>query len=224
MHRRVALALAMLLPLSAASSDRVEHGEVAGPAPAVVLKELEAGNARFVAGKPRHPNASTARRKELGNGQHPKAAILGCADSRVPPELVFDEGLGDLFVVRVAGNVADPVNVGSLEYAVEHLGVGLIVVLGHHRCGAVRAAAEAGGHAAGNIGAIVSEIAPAVEQAKASPPREGLLDDAAHLNARRAAAALAERSPILEKRVADGKLRIAVAVYDVQSGKVEFEK
>jgi carbonic anhydrase len=141
----------------------------------------------------------------------------------VPPELVFDEGLGDLFVVRVAGNVADPVNVGSVEYAAEHLGVPLVVVLGHHSCGAVKATAEANGKAEGNIGAIVAEIAPAVDAARKAPGKEGLVNDAVHANAKRTAAALTERSAVLKHLVAEGKLRIAVGVYDLESGKVEFE-
>lgn len=216
----LALAVALLAPAAALAND---HAAPAAPSPDAVLKQLKAGNARFVAGKSVHPDGSVARRGTLTKGQAPKAVILGCSDSRVPPELVFDEGLGDLFVIRVAGNVADPVNLGSVEYAAEHLGTGVVVVLGHHACGAVKATAESGGKAEGNIGAIVAEIAPAVEQAKASPGKEGLLDDSSHANARRAAAALTERSPVLAKLVEEGKLKIAVAVYDLASGKVEFE-
>jgi carbonic anhydrase len=220
MHLRHLAVLAAALPALALATDH--HAAPAGPAPEAVLKELQQGNARFVAGKPKHPDQSTARRAELAKGQHPKAAILGCADSRVPPELVFDEGLGDLFVVRVAGNVADPVDVGSLEYAVEHLGVGVVVVLGHHSCGAVKATVDTGGKAEGNIGAILAEIAPAVDEAKAAPGKEGLADDAAHANAKRTAAALVDRSPILKKAVEEKKLQIVAAVYDVKSGNVEW--
>ena len=217
--RRVAV-LAAVLPVVALAAD--PHAKPAAPVPDAVLKDLQQGNARFVAGKAKHPDESVAHRKELAGGQHPEAVILGCADSRVPPELVFDEGLGDLFVVRVAGNVADPVDVGSVEYAVEHLGVGVVVVLGHHSCGAVTSTVEAGGKAEGNIGAILAEIQPAVEQAKASPGKEGLVDDAVHLNAQRTAAALVERSPILKKAVEEKKLKIVAAVYDLKSGQVEW--
>lgn len=217
--RRLAV-LAVTIPALALAA---EHAAPAHANPDAVLKDLAAGNARFVAGKPRHPDESRARRAALTKGQQPKAAILGCADSRVPPELVFDEGLGDLFVVRVAGNVADPVDLGSLEYAAEHLGVSVVVVLGHHSCGAVKATADAGGKADGNIGAIVAEIAPAIEQAKASPGREGLLDDAAHVNARRTAAALVERSPVLKKLVEEHRVKIVSAVYDLETGRVEFD-
>lgn len=215
------LAVAVTLPALSAAA---EHPAPSSPPPETVLKMLQAGNARFVSGKLRHPHASAQRRGQLTQGQHPKAAILGCADSRVPPELVFDEGLGDLFVVRVAGNVADSVDVGSIEYAVEHLGVGLVVVLGHHSCGAVKATADAGGKAEGNIGAIVSEIAPAVEQARAAPGKEGLVDDAVHVNARRTAAALVERSPVLKQAVEEKKVRIVAAVYDLATGKVDWRE
>jgi carbonic anhydrase len=218
---RLLAVVAAALPIVVAAEEH--HAVVAAPGADAVLKELRAGNARFVAGKPTHPDASTGRRAELAKGQHPKAAILGCADSRVPPELVFDEGLGDLFVVRVAGNVADPVDVGSIEYAVEHLGVGLVVVLGHHSCGAVKATADSGGKAEGNVGAILAEIAPAVEQARAAPGKEGLVDDAVHVNANRTAGALVDRSPVLKKAVEEKKLKIVAAVYDLKTGRVEFE-
>src|SRR3954451_10886779 len=104
------------------------------------LSRLLAGNERFVAHKERHPDESAGRRRELVSGQHPFAVILGCSDSRVAPELLFDEGLGDLFVIRVAGNIVDDDILASIEYAVEHLGTKLVVVLGHEKCGAVSAA------------------------------------------------------------------------------------
>jgi carbonic anhydrase len=221
MNRIASIALvALFAPAAVSASDAAAP---AAPSPQLVLKQLQDGNARFVAGKPLHPDGSVARRRDLAKGQRPKAIVLGCSDSRVPPELVFDEGLGDLFVVRVAGNVADPVNLGSVEYAAEHLGSPVVVVLGHHACGAVKATAESGGKAEGNLGAIVAEIAPAVEQAKAAAGKDGLLHDAAHANARRAARAMTERSPVLAKLVEEGRLKIAVAVYDLDSGKVEFE-
>ena len=163
--------------------------------------------------------------KALAGGQKPFATIIGCSDSRVAPELVFDQGLGDLFVVRVAGNVADPVDLGSVEYAAEHLGVPAIVVLGHHGCGAVKATAEAvakGEKVEGNLGAIVGEIAPAVDAARKAPGKEGLLNDAAHANARRTAAALVERSAVVKKLVEEGKVKIAVAIYDVETGTIEW--
>jgi carbonic anhydrase len=220
MLARLVLAVVLLAP---ALSFADEHAAHSGPTAEAVLKDLKEGNARFVSGQALHPNDTPVVRAKLADGQKPKAAILGCADSRVPPELVFDEGLGDLFVVRTAGNVTGPMGVGSIEYAAEHLGVPLVVVLGHHRCGAVKATTEANGHAEGNIGEIVKAIAPAVAQAKAAPAKEGLVDDAVHVNARRTAESLTERSPLLKKLVAEGKVKIAVAVYDLATGKVEFE-
>src|SRR5690349_11077443 len=116
---------------------------------------LESGNRRFASGKPESRNL-VARRKELAKTQNPRVAVLSCADSRVPPELVFDEGLGDLFVVRSAGENADPLAVGSLEYAVEHLGTVVIVVMGHQSCGAVKAACASGEVGSPNLEAVVT--------------------------------------------------------------------
>jgi carbonic anhydrase len=187
------------------------------------MRELLAGNARFVEGKPANKELGDARRRALALGQHPKAAILSCSDSRVPPEHLFDQGLGDLFVIRLAGNVPEPAAVGSVEYAVEHLGVGLVVVLGHHACGAVKAALE-GGEPEGDVGLIVKDIAPAVRTARATGKAGAALEDAVvHENARRAAAALTERSAAVRRLVREGKLEIKVAVYDLATGQLELE-
>src|SRR5436190_1868071 len=119
-------------------------GQDPAQAPDAVISELKAGNAHHVAKQYRRPNQTEDRQRELASGQHPHAAILTCADSRVPPEIVFDQGLGDLFDVRVAGNVATDAEIASLEYAAEHLHTPLVVVMGHQRCGAVSAAVEGG--------------------------------------------------------------------------------
>ena len=132
------------------------------------LARLMAGNQRFTQHKEQHPDESLARRKELISEQHPFAVVLGCADSRVPPELLFDQGLRDLFVIRVAGNIVDDAILGSIEYAVEHLGTQLIVVLGHETCGAV-SAAVAGGEAAGHLQALVTAIQPSVAATAQNP-------------------------------------------------------
>ena len=215
--------VAALLTATAALASGHGHEAKAAPSPDAVLKELMAGNARFAAGRNKMPRMGAAHRAALAKGQNPKAIVLGCSDSRVPPELVFDEGLGDLFVVRVAGNVAEPDTVGSIEYAAEHLGTPLLVVLGHLGGGAVTAAAEAGAASPeGNIGSIVKDIQPAVASVK-KPGPEGLVHDAVHANARAVAAAISARSPAIAELQKEGKLKIVVGVYDLASGKVEIE-
>jgi carbonic anhydrase len=184
------------------------------------LAELKAGNERFARGKAAHHNQSMARVREVVASQKPEAIILGCADSRVPPEVIFDEGIGDLFVVRVAGNVSEPATTGSIEYAAEHLHVPLIVVLGHHNCGAVKASAEAHGPVEGNLGEIVKELQPAVAAAKANPGKLGLVNDAVHANARLVAGQLVSESKVLEHLVHEGKVKIVTAIYDLDTGKV----
>src|SRR3954466_12334475 len=133
--------------------------------PDAALAKLNEGNARFVASKVSDGKPTAAKRAETGQAQHPFAVILGCADSRVAPEIVFDQNIGDLFVVRTAGNLVDDYALGSIEYAVEHLGTRLIVVLGHERCGAV-SAALASDSAPGHINSLVRDIHPAVAAAK----------------------------------------------------------
>ena len=184
-----------------------------------IWQELLSGNKRFAEGNPTHPNQSMARRQEMAKGQNPRAAVLACADSRVSPEIVFDQGLGDLFVVRVAGNVVNDPILGSLEYAVEHLGTRLIVVLGHQRCGAV-AAACAGGEAPGHIGSLVQALAPAVDKISAS--EEGRVDWVAKENVRMMAKSLRSCGPILEELVRQGKLEVAGAFYNLDTGAVEI--
>ena len=137
-----------------------------GISPVEALQRLKTGNQRFVASKLQHPHQSAERRTELATSQHPFAIVLGCADSRTAPEVVFDQGLGDIFVIRVAGNVLNDETLGSIEYGVEHLGAQLIVVLGHERCGAVKAAREliaAKAEAPGHIQSLIKAIQPAVE-------------------------------------------------------------
>ena len=184
-----------------------------------IWQELLSGNKRFAEGNPTHPNQSIARRQEMAKGQNPRAAVLACADSRVSPEIVFDQGLGDLFVVRVAGNVVNDPILGSLEYAVEHLGTRLIVVLGHQRCGAV-AAACAGGEAPGHIGSLVQALAPAVD--KIGKSEEGRVDWVAKENVRMMAKSLRSCGPILEEFVRQGKLEVAGAFYNLDTGAVEI--
>jgi len=186
------------------------------------LERLLTGNRRFATGAPTFPNQTPARRQELVAGQKPFAAILGCSDSRVPPEIIFDQGLGDLFVVRVAGDIVDNASLGSLEYAVEHLGVPLILVLGHSGCGAVQAAVAGGAHE-GSIHVLVAAIEPAVEVARLEPGP--LLENAVRANVQLVVRQLRSAGPVLapseshDKPLA-GDLQILGALYDLASGVV----
>jgi carbonic anhydrase len=185
--------------------------------PRSALDELLAGNERFIAGQSRHPHQDAARRAETSQGQHPFAVIVGCADSRVPPELVFDCGLGDLFVVRVAGDVCEDAALGSIEYAVEHLGTRTIMVLGHERCGAVEATVK-GGELPGHMRAFTAAIAPNV---RGSGETGDKLDQAVRANARAIAKQIATCTPILTEFVHKGELQVVAARYDLDTGKVE---
>lgn len=197
-----------------------QHG--GGVSPDEALKKLMDGNARYASDKGKTGDISDTRRQELAKGQKPFAIIVSCSDSRVAPEHLFDQGLGDLFVVRVAGNVVDPIEIGSVEYAAEHLGSQLIVVLGHEKCGAVKATIDTGGKAEGNIGAIVKKIAPAVNKAKASAKGDDLLNACVQENAKKTAKDLIANSKILKHMADEGKIRIVVGEYMLGTGKVEI--
>jgi carbonic anhydrase len=188
--------------------------------PKQASQRLVDGNARFVAGHAQHAHQDSDRRTELANSQHPFAVILGCADSRTGPELLFDQGLGDLFVVREAGNVLDDHTLGSIEYAVEHLHSPLIVVLGHERCGAVAAAREtiaANGHADGHIDSLVEAIRPAVEATKGKDAEATCKANIANM-----VRALKTSDPLLEPMVEKGEVEVVGAYYDLDTGVVTF--
>ena len=183
------------------------------------LRELKAGNEHHVQNRYTDPHRSSSRRQELAKGQHPHAIVLSCADSRVPPEIVFDRGLGDLFTVRVAGNIAGDAEIASIEYAVEHLHAPLVVVMGHQSCGAVAAAIE-GGEAPGHLPALIAAIRPAVEKARGLPGN--LSENAVRLNVERVVHELRSTKPVLSELVESGKLRIVGAVYSLDSGRVTW--
>ena len=189
------------------------------PTPEQALQRLIDGNARFVAGHPEHQNQSVARRVEVASGQAPFAVIVTCSDSRVSPEFYFDQGLGDLFVVRDAGNTLNDHVIGSIEYAVEHLHASIVLVVGHEKCGAV-AAAIAGGRAEGRIATIIEAIRPAVFDTRNQAGDK--TDNAVRGNARRAAKTLATTGPIISQAVQSGEIKIFAARYDLASGKVEL--
>lgn len=214
---KVILPLALLPVLAAAQHAPVQHaaGQIS---PEKALARLMEGNRRHVQHRERHPDMEVKRRHELATaGQHPFAVVLGCADSRVPPELLFDQGLGDMFVVRDAGNVIDDEILGSIEYAVEHLGVQLVMVLGHEKCGAV-SAAVAGGEAHGHIKTVVEAIHPAVEESAAEPGDK--VHNCVVANARRTARLIRESEPILKPLASSGRVLVVAADYDLYTGKV----
>lgn len=185
--------------------------------PQAALTRLLEGNKRFVEGRRLNPNQSRLRLQETAVAQYPFAAILGCADSRVPAEIVFDQGLGDLFVVRLAGNVASQTAIGSLEFATAVLGTQLIVVVGHARCGAVIAATK-NDPLPGRIGVFVEDIKPAVERVR---NKSGDLEaNSIIANVQYQVERLRESSTILSGLIKAGKLRIAGCHYDLASGKV----
>lgn len=280
-----AFALSTAATVSAARASTAGVAPVPIVAPDVAIERLKAGNARFVKGKPSRPNATPKRRAEIAASQHPFAIVVSCSDSRVPPEMVFDAGLGDLFVVRTAGEVVTAVEMASIEYAVDHLGASLVLVMGHERCGAVKVAVEyrnppalplpgvpkpaadshgdghgkahddghgdahAHAHADGHgdahadtkptrvretnpdfggpkprdhIGALINEILPAVEAAERRSRRGDLLDEAVRVQAKSMVRRLVEDSPTLKAFLVSGRLRIAAARYDLDTGEVEL--
>ena len=217
-RRRLTLtALAGLLCLLPGA--RADEQATGGISPDVALQQLKDGNQRFVAGKTIHAGGYVTRRTELARSQKPIAVVVSCSDSRVPPEAVFDQGLGDIFVVRSAGEVVDDVAIGSIEYAVEHLSTQLILVLGHERCGAVAAAVD-GGDARGHVAAVVKAIQPAVAETKGQPGDP--VENAVRANTLRVARLLRTSTPVLAERVKSGKLKIVAARYDLDTGQVEI--
>ena len=202
-----------------ARSDRAKADSLSQSlSPDAALKKLLEGNQRFVQQKPIHPDQSKARLQEVAKMQQPFATILSCADSRVPPEILFDEGIGDLFDVRVAGNVAIPEVIGSLEYAAVVLGSPLIMVLGHERCGAVTAAVK-GGQLLGYIGTFVKAIEPALKNAKGKAGDDSV-DKAVIANVRYQIEELQRNSILLNQRMLENKLKIVGGRYDLDTGEV----
>ncbi len=186
--------------------------------PREALDRLIEGNRRFMEDRSEHPRRDAAQRAMLRKGQRPFAAIVGCADSRVPAELIFDQGLGDLFMVRVAGNVAAPVVIGSIEYAVAILGVKIVAVLGHEGCGAVQTALE-DGPVTDSIQIIMNEIRPVV--AEVGKTATDVLDAVVRANIINVSKALVSRSDTIRSRVERGDLLIVPLLYEFENGHVE---
>jgi len=211
------VALLASVSLIFAADHAVDHGTTS-VSPDEALAKLKAGNERFASTKITTGKPVAERRAETAQSQHPFAVILGCADSRTSPELVFDQNIGDLFVVRTAGNLVDDHTLGSIEYAVEHLGARLIVVLGHERCGAVSAALGSA-TAPGHVNSLVHDIQPAVQATKgqAGDPVENAILE----NARQMAARIRHEAQLGEL---GGSVRVVVGVYNLDTGKVEWPK
>jgi carbonic anhydrase len=194
------------------------------------LERLREGNRRFASGDPSHDSRSDrARRDALTSGQQPFAAILGCSDSRVPVEIVFDQGLGDLFVIRVAGNVVAPSQIGSVEFAAERFGTRLVVVLGHSRCGAIQATLEQlqrpRENQSRNLHSIVDRIRPSVESLLATELRhepDSLVRQAVRANIRASVGHLRYGSPLIEQLVRQSGLLVVGAEYSLETGLVDF--
>lgn len=197
----------------------MENNSYQPPTADEALTRLVTGNERYVKAQMEHPRRGIDRRQELTDGQKPFAIILGCADSRVSPTVAFDQGLGDLFVIRVAGNVVDTTVLGSIEYAAAFLEVPLIVVLGHSSCGAV-GAAVAGGDLPGHLPDLIKIIEPAVKRARDAAG--DLLENAIQANAKRVAHELATSEPVLAGLVSEGKLKVVAAEYYLEDGRVEW--
>jgi carbonic anhydrase len=204
-------------------ADAVIPTETARPTitnPDAALKQLMDGNARFVDAKMVHPAQDPEHRLRVSRGQQPFAVILTCSDSRLPPEVIFDQGLGDLFVVRVAGNVVDAALLGSVEYAVAHLNTPLVVVIGHARCGAVEATLEGIQHNSkphGYIGSLIEAITPAVPVAEQRPG--DLLENTIRVNAEMSRDAIAKSSE-LAGRLKAGEVKVLAAYYSLDDGVV----
>ncbi len=192
---------------------------ISGITPDGALQKLMEGNQRYIQQKRTFPDQARSRVVEVAQGQHPFATILACSDSRVAPEIIFDQGLGDLFDIRIAGNFIDDVVLGNMEYAALELGVPLLVILGHERCGAVKAALD-GKAVPGHISTLVAAIKPAVDATK---NREGdAWDNAVRANVKMNVNKLKSSSPILAAAVKAGQLKVVGARYDLDSGQVEI--
>ena len=228
MFSSLALAGSMALPAGSALAAEPAHGhDSAGLTPDQALARLIEGNRSFVAGRPNGSDLTTRRRLALAKGQTPFAALIGCADSRVGPEHLLGAGLGELFIVRTAGNYVDSAGMGSIAYAVLALKVPLIVVMGHERCGAVDAAlsvVERNVQFPPALSRMVEPILPAIIAAKASAkPGENLLDACVTANVRRVVAGLRQSSdPIISGPIAQGRVKVVGARYDLDTGEVDF--
>ena len=222
--RLTAISFALFIFVALISPTTFADAAHAGPGltPDQALQKLMEGNQRYVDGKMTHPQQSAERRKEVAQGQTPFAVILGCADSRTPPEVIFDQGLGDLFVVRAAGNVLDTMNLASIEYATQVLGAPLIVVMGHSKCGAVEAALQKK-PLPGHIQNLAEKIQGNLKGSSCKSDAK-LFACSVTANAQFIKNELESSEPVIAPLVKAGKVKVMSAVYDLESGKVELMK
>ena len=223
--RRISLAMLVLIVAAALASPTPAAGPNPGISADEAMRVLKAGNARYVEGKPQHPHQDRVRRAlTAAQGQHPLAAVLTCSDSRTPTEIIFDQGIGDIFVIRVAGNVAATDEIGSIEYAVDHLAVPLVVVLGHTQCGAVTAVVD-NAKQPPNIAKLLGPIKPAVDKAREDNPdaaNDVLLQAAITDNVWQAVDDMLRQSPIIRDKARENQVQVAGALYDLDSGQVQW--
>jgi len=223
--KRISLLILMLVLAAALAAPALAAGAGSGISAAEALRLLKEGQARYADGKPQHPRQDRARRAlTAAQGQHPLAAILSCSDSRVPPEIIFDQGIGDLFVVRVAGNVAATDEIGSIEYAVDHLAAPLVVVLGNTQCGAVTAVVD-DTKLPPNTANLVEPIKPAVDKAREANPqaaKDELLKAAITGNVWQALEDMLRLSPIIREKVKGGQAQVVGALYDFDYGQGQW--
>jgi carbonic anhydrase len=188
------------------------------------LEKLKTGNERFLKGNGIHPDQTLEKIRELKSGQHPFAVIVSCSDSRVPPEIIFDQGLGDIFSIRTAGNVIGDYELGSIEYAVEHLGCKLVLILGHKNCGAIDAYLHAENeHHKNHIQNIIDYISEEEEEKLVHDSLKTNPDLAIRANIKHGVNFLSNSEPVLKKLVSQGKVVISGAYYDIDNGKITFD-
>jgi len=223
--KKISLLMLMLVVAAVLGAPAAARAAASGVSADEALRLLKEGNARYVDGKLQHPRQDGARRAlTAAQGQHPLAAILTCSDSRVPAEIIFDQGIGDIFVIRVAGNIAATDEIGSLEYAVDQRGVPLVLVLGHTQCGMVGAVLD-GAKLPPNIASLAEPIKPAVDKAREANPqaaKDELLKAAITANVWQAMEDMLRLSPLIREKVRDGQAQVVGALYDLDSGQVQW--
>jgi len=227
MNQKLRIVAAFILALEGLANAQVTKEEQSALTPDKVLADLMEGNGRFVAGK----IGDLEIKKRIANsaeGQYPKAVVLSCVDSRVPVELVFDQRIGDIFVGRVAGNIEDEDQIGSMEFATKLAGAKLVFVLGHSACGAVKGACD--GAKLGNLTALLAKIRPAVDAVQGFKPEERtsknneFVEKVVEQNVRQTMADIRKDSPILAELESSGKIKIVGGIYDLHTGKITLLK